>query len=112
MFGRSLLIFVFLLICLGVGTIWIVEKETDATIVSHDYQFITSEKFRSFDLTNKIRFQYWWSQVSGSNDEHMTSIRYENTDSKQPELVKWQDEKGTWHFEYKKPLPPADKQQN
>jgi len=114
MFGRSILIFIVLLICLVAGTALIIERETGVNLTPNKSQFISSPELRSFYFTNKIRFQYWWGKVSGENasEVHLTSVRYEKTDPKQPGIVKWQDEKGVWHFEYQKLPPPADNSSN
>jgi len=108
MFGRSLFIFVFLLVCLGAGTIWIVEKETGADLIPGQHHFITSSGMRHFYLVHKLEWQEWWRNITGKNPDHISSVRYESTDPKQPIIKKWQDKEGTWHFEYEKPAPSGN----
>jgi len=109
MFARSLGIFIILLVCLGLGTVWIIERETGADLLPNQQKFITSYKVRSFYTSTKIKLRYWWGKISGSGqDNKFISIRHESVDPKQPHIIKWQDDRGVWHYEYdKKQAPPS-----
>ena len=107
MFGRSVLIFVFLLACLVVGTIAFIENQTGEDLFPHHFTFIPRHKITQAYLTSKVKVQYWWSKVTDDKPALTIESGNNKTDEKKPEIIKWQDKDGAWHFEYQT-TPPAN----
>jgi hypothetical protein len=107
MFGRSIFTFVFLMACLVVGTIFFIEKQTGKDIFPRDISFIPRHNISQTYREAKIKAQYWWAKILDKNPVHVTEHSKEKADVPKPEIIKWQDKEGTWHFEYQKASPPA-----
>jgi hypothetical protein len=106
---RSLIWFVILLALFGVGAVWMIEKGTGEQVVSHRYSDVGHEA-REFYLDQKARLLYWWSRMTGPEPTHVSPVRNEKPETKQPPetlpqsgIVKWRDAQGTWHFADKQP---------
>ena len=110
MFKHPVIFFILFLAALGLGTVWVIEQETGTRILPKQ-TLVSGYSARHFYVTSKIKLRYWWHRIAGKADrivaiEHDTGRQDKNA----PELVKWQDENGTWHYEYKKPPPAPDPQ--
>jgi len=106
MFGRSILIFVFLLICLGLATLWIVETESGTRLLPNARHLVSGTTLDRWYNDTRYKVMDWWYATQGKLSS--LSRKQEETTVDKQKIVKWQDEKGTWHFEYQKPAPVPD----
>ena len=106
MFGRSILTFVFLLICLVLATLWVVETESGARILPNAHHLVSGTTLDRWYNNTRYKVMDWWYATQGNVSGF--SHKPEKITVDKQKIVKWQDEKGTWHFEYQKPTSVPD----
>jgi len=103
---NAVLTFLILMTLLGVGTALLVEKYSDEQILPRSIEgFSLAELNRRFERGQRA-FKRWWNKTA----EKLPASGTPKAESPEKKIIKWQDERGVWHYEYAAPAesePPA-----
>jgi len=102
---NAVLIFVVLLALLGIGTILLVEKFSGDQILPRSIHGISlTELSRRYERGERA-FKRWWNKVTDQAPELSlpSPAPAQEGNPGEKKIIKWQDEKGVWHYEYAAP---------
>ena len=101
---NAVLVFITLLLLLSVGTILVVEKFSGEKIFPRQMADISfSEVKRVYSRTSYV-ISRWWRGVESKLPD-VESVKNPQQTAEEKPIVRWQDEKGVWHYEYESTAP-------
>lgn len=107
--SRAVITFLVLLSLLGFGTILLVEKFSHEKILPRSLGNISLYRVQQGVDQGQRTVKRWWRQLTAetaSYTQDSTPVLPSSSPDAERKIIRWQDEKGVWHFEYEKTAAP------
>jgi len=102
--SRAVITFLVLMSLLGLGTILLVEKFSHEKILPHSLGNVSLYRVQQMVEQSQRTVKRWWRKLTAETSDSTSALPSSSLDNER-KIIRWQDEKGVWHFEYEKTTP-------